>query len=233
MKFFKFFTIFFVFSILPSLEAFEINCQFQSFILGSYGSIYQCISTNIPTLSEMMVTNITGTHYNDNTNVDVEALAIYGNYTLTFFPRGVSNFFINIKMIEVKNTAIDALFGDEFDEFPKLQFLKFYQTNLTTISSTLFDKTPKMISIRFQYNMIEKVGYDLFTPLNITQIKEINFEYNKCINAYSGNALSVLGMFYEIREKCPYNDEFSTIKPKCRCIYWGRKDNNRKVKEDC
>ncbi|KAG5679141.1 hypothetical protein PVAND_008733 [Polypedilum vanderplanki] len=210
MKFPILFAIFLIFQGIEISNSFTINCDYWIYSLPIIGSVYECYTTNIPTSSGITVTNVTGTHLDGKNNNDVTSVQINGNWILSFVPRNFSNFFPNIKAILIYYTTIETLFGDEFDEFPQLEFLAFYYFNLTTISSKLFEKTPKMVYVDFGYNMIERVGHDLFTPLNVTQLQSVYFHNNRCINRYvqNGNTTAIISLINELREKCPFNDEF-------------------------
>ncbi|KAG5679132.1 hypothetical protein PVAND_008724 [Polypedilum vanderplanki] len=210
MKFPILFAIFLISQGIKISNSFTINCDYRTNSLLVIGSVYLCETTNIPTSSGITVTNVTGTHLDGKNNNDVTCVGILGNWTLSFVPRNFSNFFPNIKAILIVYTTIETLFGDEFDEFPQLEYFAFYYSNLTTISSKLFEKTPKMVCVFFGYNMIERVGHDLFTPLNVTQLQRIYFDNNRCINRYveNGNTTAIISLINELREKCPFDDEF-------------------------
>ncbi|KAG5679129.1 hypothetical protein PVAND_008721 [Polypedilum vanderplanki] len=210
MKFTILFAIFLIFQGNKISNSFTINCDYRTRSLLVIGSVYSCDTTNIPSSSGITVTNVNGTHLSGKNNNDVTCVYINGKRTLLFVPRNFSNFFPNIKAILIWNTTIETLFGDEFDEFPKLEYFDFYYSNLTTISSKLFEKTPKMVCVWFGSNMIERVGHDLFTPLNVTQLKIVSFHNNRCINRYvnNGNTTAIISLINELREKCPFDDEF-------------------------
>ncbi|KAG5677794.1 hypothetical protein PVAND_007524 [Polypedilum vanderplanki] len=210
MKFLILLTIFEIFKVTKS---FEIDCTYGMSIRQSLNSVYACTATNFPTTSDIAVTSVIGIHLDGESNNDVAMLKIQGNHILSFIPRNFSNFFSNIKSIGIYNTAITILFGDEFEEFPKLEWLAFYENNLTIISSEFFEKTPKVAYIWFTENMIEKVGYDLFTPLNVTQLQHVNFRGNRCIDQgiTNGNQASIISLINEILQKCSFDHEISSL----------------------
>ncbi|KAG5668217.1 hypothetical protein PVAND_016165 [Polypedilum vanderplanki] len=212
MKFSILLTIFLVSQVYEISNSIKINCDFHTGRLPVTGIIYECQAVNIPTSSGMAVTNIAGTHESEKNNNDVTSVYISGNKILPFIPRYFSNFFPSVKAILIYNTAIEALFGDEFDEFPQLEYLEFWSSNLKSISSKLFKKKQKMVYIGFNFNMIEKVGYDLFTPLNVTHLQYLYLQNNFCINksVTDKNTTSIISLINEIREKCPFDDEFPT-----------------------
>ncbi|KAG5679121.1 hypothetical protein PVAND_008713 [Polypedilum vanderplanki] len=210
MKFSILFAIFLIFQGIEISNSFTINCNYRTNSLPIIGSVYECYTTNIPTSSGITVTNVNGTHLSGKNNNDVISVWISGNWTLPFVPRNFNIFFPNVKAIRISSTTIETLFGDEFDEFPQLEVLELYQSNLTTISSKLFEKTPKMVYVYFGENMIERVGHDLFTPLNVTQLQRVYFYNNRCIHRSVTNTTAIISLINELREKCPFDDEFSS-----------------------
>ncbi|KAG5668291.1 hypothetical protein PVAND_016238 [Polypedilum vanderplanki] len=210
MKFSILLRIFIVFKILVISNSFISDCIFQTGNSKPLGTVYQCFTTNILASSSIYVTSITGKHLDQKNNSDVASLSIEGNWSLPFFPRNYSNFFPNIKSIRIYHSAIETLYGDELNEFPQLVHLDIKYSYLKTISSRLFEKTPNMVDIWFGNSIIEKVGHDLFTPLDVTQLKALGFEEHQCINQgiTNGSTIAIISLINELKEKCPYDDEF-------------------------
>ncbi|KAG5668286.1 hypothetical protein PVAND_016233 [Polypedilum vanderplanki] len=243
MKFSILFLIFLTFKIFGALNCFTIKCNFFIDFLIAIGDVYRCRASEFPTTSGVTVTNITGDHLGSRNNIHVHGIYINNDRTLTFVPRNFSKFFPNIKAITFYFTAIERLFGDEFDEFPELLWLQFFGTRLTTISSKLFYKTPKIVFISFNVNIIEKVGHDLFKPLNITQLQTVSFNGNPCIHeAGSDNQTAIILVIEELQKRCRFDDEnilttvisssstiksTTTTKPQRKCISWNRKNRNK------
>ncbi|KAG5669548.1 hypothetical protein PVAND_017435 [Polypedilum vanderplanki] len=210
------FAIFIAVILFVDVKSFNINCNYTGVIFGfddwsTVGTFYECQTTNIPTSSGITVTNVTGKLDPGKNYNDVDSININGNWTLSFIPRGLSETFPNIKVFKIYFTTIDTFYGDEFNEFSELEWLVFANSNLTTISSRLFEKTPKIHLIHFSSTMIKRVGYDLFTPLNVTQLKHVTFEYATCINRrVNGNQTAIISLINELREKCSFDNEFPT-----------------------
>ncbi|KAG5668374.1 hypothetical protein PVAND_016315 [Polypedilum vanderplanki] len=184
------------------------------------------------------VTEVTGRHQSSNTNDDVKTIKIETTRTFSFFPQGLGNFFPNVIAINIRNTNIEILTGEELDEFPQLRSFVFVGSNLTTISSKLFEKTPNIEFISFSGNKLEKIGRDLFKPINVTQLKELYFNNNFCINRHENVEIFIKELINELKEKCPFDDEFTTTTlattttMKKKCFYWDRKNRNRKTKNE-
>ncbi|KAG5669547.1 hypothetical protein PVAND_017434 [Polypedilum vanderplanki] len=209
------FAIFVVLILFDAVESFTANCNYKVSSYVIINSVYECHIFDIPITSENKDISVTGSHLSGRNNNDVTSIWIVSDWTLTFFPKNFSNFFPNIKVISIYYLSIEALYGDELNEFPNLELFEIISSNLTTISSRLFEKTPKIRVINFSYTSLERVGHDLFTPLNVLQIKWLAF-YGNCINQYewSYNQTAILSIIDELLEKCPFDDEenfFTTI----------------------
>ncbi|KAG5668287.1 hypothetical protein PVAND_016234 [Polypedilum vanderplanki] len=201
------FAIFIIFQLFLISNSFTVNCNYGYWDIVQINTLYQCETTNILTTSGEFVTNVTGTHLNGKNYNDIEAIKIDGKYSLSFVPRGLKNFFPKIRVIHIFFASIGTLFGDEFDEFPNLEYLALTSCGLTTISSKLFENTPKIAFVTFNNNQLKRIGFDLFTPLNVRQLREVNFAYVGCISrsVYTENVISLIN---DLRQKCPYDDEF-------------------------
>ncbi|KAG5681146.1 hypothetical protein PVAND_010606 [Polypedilum vanderplanki] len=210
MKLLILFLIFLISQTFEITNSLTINCFYGTKTIKVLGSVYSCHTSKISTSSGIEVTNVIGTHLSGKNNNDVTAVFIESNYTLPFVPRNFSKFFPNIKAFSINYAAIETLFGDEINEFSQLEYIDFWQIKLKTISSKLFEKTPKIIFVYFGGSLIERVGYDLFTPLNVTQLQYVSFDHNRCINRWidDGNTTAIISLINELREKCPFDDEF-------------------------
>ncbi|KAG5668294.1 hypothetical protein PVAND_016241 [Polypedilum vanderplanki] len=211
MNFSMLFAILTLFKIFKFSNTFTIRCSYEIKNLTT-GFVYCCSATDFPSSSGIAVTNITGTHQDEKDNKDVTCLYIYGRWSLSFFPSNFGNFFPNIKFLVIYDTSIQTLYGNEINEFPKIQDFRLFNSNLTTISSRLFEETPKMAFVFFGNTMIERVGYNLFTPLNVTQLKWIYFQGNRCINRIASDydITEIISLIYELRLQCPYTNEGQT-----------------------
>ncbi|KAG5666530.1 hypothetical protein PVAND_014550 [Polypedilum vanderplanki] len=64
-----------------------------------------------------------------------------------------------------------------------------------------------MVYINFNTNLIERVGYDLFTPLNISYLQRIRFINNRCINRESFTQSDIITLINDLKTLCPFDDE--------------------------
>jgi hypothetical protein len=195
------------------VTSFTVDCVFGTYTYTGIGNVYRCHIRNIPESSNHTVTNVIGTHATGKTNEDVQMVNIPGNYRLSFIPRGFTNFFSNLIGINLSETTFDTLNGDELDEFgEKLKFFALQYSPLTTISSHLFDFTPNIAYLFFGTNNLKSVGRDLFTAVNVTQLGNLQFEYNPCINRNANNQTGIVALISELQVSCPFYD-LSTTTP--------------------
>jgi hypothetical protein len=185
------------------VTGFTVNCLFGTESFTSIGSVYRCWVPNIAESTSHTVTNVTGTHSAGKTNEDVKAVYIIGN-GLSFVPRGLTSFFPNLIGYYMHYTTFDALNGDELDQFgEKLVWFGVQNSNLTTISSRLFDSTPNIAHVFFGSNKIQRVGRDLFTAVNVAQLGYIYFYDNPCISKYANNQTDIVALINELQVSCP------------------------------
>jgi hypothetical protein len=187
------------------VTGFTVNCAFGTYTHNGIGTVYQCYATNSAELSNHTVTSVIGTHATGKTNEDVKMIYLVDNHRLSFVPRGFTSFFPNLISIYLQHTAIEALNGGELDEFgEKLTWFGLENSNLTTISSQLFDSTPNIAYVYFHSNKLQRVGSDLFTAINVAQLKILHFTANPCINRDAYNQTDIKALISELKVKCPY-----------------------------
>jgi hypothetical protein len=188
--------------------SFVINCTFRINSFSVVGSVYECYTHSLPpTSANHTITRVAGQHIDWKVNADVKSVYFYGNRTLSFVPRGIINFFPNIIVHMVEYAGPVTLRGDEYNDMPRLEFLAIWYTNLTTIPSNLLEAQTNLKVISFHANKLERVGHDLFTPLNITILQQVWFTGNPCINIYASNKTQIMALVEYLHMLCPYDEE--------------------------
>jgi hypothetical protein len=196
------------FGIVFATSAFTIDCSFEEWDYEQIGSLYTCVTQNTQFPSNHTVTNTTGIHMNNHTDADVKAIWIQGMGSLSFFPRESTNFFPNIIAVLIGGTVIDTMHGDELSEFgQQLQWFFMYSSSVSTVSSRLFEAGPDLVVAGFVYCELERVGRNLFTSLNVTRLRELNFNNNPCISRYAFNETDITELIEELQVSCPFDDE--------------------------
>ncbi|KAG5666076.1 hypothetical protein PVAND_017758 [Polypedilum vanderplanki] len=214
---------------------FTINCRFRySSIPYGVGSFYSCLATNIPESSGSYVTEITGEHTEEK---NAEFINIYGNRTLSFFPKNFSHFFPNLTGIVLTETSFKKLYGDELNEYGEnFKYFSLTNSNLESISNGLFTNTPNIIIIIFNSNKILYVGDNLFNPLNLSKMIYLDFSGNRCHSRMQNGAHDIPNLVNEIFRYCGFDDAettttIRTTTQKSYCLSYDRK--TRKVVKNC
>jgi hypothetical protein len=207
----NFLAILVIFCAFQAGTAFTIDCVYGMVNYAVVGSSYRCVTTNVPASSNQTVTGVTGTHTSGRNNSHVNGIKIFGNHTLSFIPRGIKNFFPNINVLDMAYMAFETLHGDELDEIaPQLRIFFCYNGSLTSISSRFFESTQKLLSIGFSHNEIERVGRNLFTPVNVTQLTYLHFRDNPCVNRGADNSTTIVALINDLKVLCPYDETLTT-----------------------
>ncbi|KAG5680162.1 hypothetical protein PVAND_009687 [Polypedilum vanderplanki] len=190
----------------------HLDCTFgYSSYNNVLGTVYKCSS--VPVLiggGGQSITSVTGNHLQDMTDSNVQLLFLSGSGALSFVPRAISLFFPNIIALEMINTGLEILNGDEFIDFPQLQFLSITQSILIRISGDLFLPTPNVVYVQFQSNLIKHVGQNLFAPLNPSNMNYVGFRFNWCINQEATNPTQIATLIEILKELCPDGENLET-----------------------
>jgi hypothetical protein len=195
-----------ILAIFGSIESLTIDCVYDEAHWPVLGEAYQCRVWSLQNEADHTVTNVTGSHLPGRSNDDVGLITIYGRWTVDFIPRGLTSFFPNLRGFRSQETAIETLNGDEFDEFGEnFVYLTMQLSNLTTISSRLFDHTPNIELVDFWGSTIQRVGHDLFTP--VKGLQYIDFRVASCINEFAYDLDGAQVVISNLRVLCPYDDE--------------------------
>lgn len=169
--------VLFSFILITSASALTFTCNFKFTTLD-----YTC---NDPTISFIndseFLTEVNGKHLNKMNNLDVKNLFISGPKELTFFPKGIQNFFPNLNSIKFTKTGIISLNGDEFQAFPDLNLLDFSQNSkLERIPGNSFEFNPLITYIYFNQCNLRFIGEGLFSGLQ--NLLYLNVQDNFCVN---------------------------------------------------
>lgn len=169
------------------------------------GHHYQCKTRTISALSTQHVTNATGSHAKNKTNEDVAAVHIANCADLSYIPKGLLQIFPNLIAIYLDGCGITALNGSELNEYPTLELFALEMTAIKHIPGNLFDQTPDVFFVSFTDNTISSVGKELFN--NLTQLSEVYFNNNTCINANATTMQQVAGIKEKLIHDCSFAGE--------------------------
>ena len=120
---------------------------------------------------------------------------------IDFIPRRVEHFFPNLVGLRISNGKIKQLTKRDLQPFYKLELLSLDGNKIEVLDSDLFDYTPNLKWIYFDYNNIAQVGQGIFDSL--VYLKQVNLELNPCISRDVWGRTEIAKLKSELPRKCP------------------------------
>lgn len=179
-------TLCIILTFVVAISAITFDCRFVVSPWMAIGLNYQCQTKPFDVESSQYVTNISGVHMDNKTNVDVIAIHISNCADLSYIPKGIGHFFPNLIGIYLEGCGIVSLNGTELNEYPQLKLFALEKSPLHYVPGNLFSHNHDMLLISFGENKINATGRNLLS--NLMQLSEVYFEDNICIN---GNATTI------------------------------------------
>lgn len=161
--------------------AMELKCQFE---VASWrdGERYTCIIETASIMEpRMSIKSIQGTHETAMADNDVVAV-IFRNTTVEYFPLGLNEIFPNLTAIEFHKCRMKQISRTDLVGHENLIILSFPGNKLISLPDDLFVNTSKLQWIIASDNCID-VSKKLFEPLNMKEMKELDFTNNRSIHA--------------------------------------------------
>lgn len=214
------FLIIFV-AIFSSTNSLILNCVFTTTGMNQLLPVYSCYGPRLSNIEENeIITEVKGNHASGKSNADVKLLYIRNHTNLSYFPRGIENFFPNLIALGFESCNISSLNGDEVEPFSKLEwFVIDRNSHLKRIPGNLFKNNPLLSSIWFSQNQISQVGENLLSSL--TRLNFVSFLGNLCINEWANNSTQILPLIENLRTNCLEYDSITpstTENPSCSDI---------------
>lgn len=194
----KFFAILLIFYINCG-ESVILECNFEDDPhLG-----YMCDVKNedlIISGDEREITSVSGQHQVGKTNDDVTFF--FSDYRkLNFFPRGISNFFRNIKNIQVGFANIHELTSKDLEQFGgNLRQFYFYGNSLETVKADLFKFNQNLEKVSLRASKVKVIDKETFDRL--TKLDGLWLSLNQCINKDATDRNEVLALIKIVEENC-------------------------------
>lgn len=178
-----------------------VKCTYE-YTWWSY-NYYGCIAVVTGGLDNRTVTEITGKHLTNKSNIDVQLIDIVESKDLTFIPVGISKYFPNILTHFVYNCPIKVMFGDELEEFKKLKMVGLRSTQIETVPGNYLATNPNVEELFIYQNpKLKVIGANLLKPLK--NLKYAKFENNLCISQIASNATQIPDLVENLKQKCSY-----------------------------
>lgn len=174
----------------------DIQCDILSGV-----NIY-CIFVRFVDTTNQKITSFKST-------IDLRDPEIYGKFsfilfysgTLPTFPSELSEFFPNLKCIEIYKSNMKTICANDLRGFPKLEKLKLDFNQISYLPGDLFQFTPKIKQISFVNNKIRKINDKIFDNLN--HLIEVDLRRNPNIDhKYNIERENIEIMKKIIQEKC-------------------------------
>lgn len=200
-------------AIISQVSATTINCFFitQNFI--QIGNRYTCLVNSIDLTESQTILRVTGTHYFGRNNTHVTVLSAVEQSRINFIFKGLSNFFPNLIGIDQTWNNITELNGDEFDEYPKLEYLSLnLNTRLRHIPGTLLSRNDNMRVINFSFCSISTIGENFLNV--VARLSYADFIANACFSQLAQNPEQIENLVVNLRNNCAVQEiTTSTLTP--------------------
>lgn len=169
-------------------------------------------SIKFKSIDDHKVTSITGSHWSGYSNRDVVGFKrSFGSRD--FIPKGLTNFFPNLKDIEIFDANMKEISKDDLKEFgSNLEKLWLWYMKITHISHDLFEYNPYLKEIVLWANEIQTIEYGAFD--NLFNLVTLDLDENICISEYVYNDYYGLRNFIQrVYERCSVSTaEASSLK---------------------
>lgn len=159
-------------------HALTFTCMFPS--SQKYCNYFGIVRTISYIGNDRKLVRVLGDHRDGNSNLNVEKLTISNHQSLTFIPRNMSDFFPNLRKLDMNKNSIGALNRDDLKGLWKLTSLSLADNNIKIITRGFFENNLLLERINFSNNKIKIVSEFVFDSLY--HLKSLDFTYNKCIN---------------------------------------------------
>lgn len=178
-------------------EKIEIICDFTYQNVSNYGCIADAINVQ---RNNIQIRSIVGTHINGKSNDYVEYITFL-NGSLTYLPRGVGNFFPNLKIFQVGpglgmkrvtrscftdmkqleklqifENSIEAVEEDSLWDLEKLETFELSGNEIFELNERFFEKNERLRVIILELNKLERIPKNLFR--RNSQLTDVDLENN-------------------------------------------------------
>lgn len=157
---------FLAFLLIAPAHSFNIKCHFAMGDYDQLGTPYVCHVESVDWhghSGQFKVTSTSGTHLSGKSNSHVQLISFGDQHNIFTVPKNLKAFFPNfVGFFFYYCDNLKRLTGNEFEEYPKLNWLAIFFSNINHIPGNLFSKNPDMKFIRFAFTDIVNIGPKLF-----------------------------------------------------------------------
>jgi len=206
-------------ALFGAAQSASFECKFLNYDWGTIGIVYMCNvpnAVNITSLDAAQIDSISGTHLAGYNNDNVEAIDVYQQAQLNYFPRGLNNFFKNLKVINIFNSGLKEIHQSDLKDFPKLMNLFLPANNLEIIEENLFEFNPNLKWINLNSNKISHIDPTVFD--NLTKLSRLYLGTNSCISMLAIDNSTVLQNVITTAQANCTNSDYSNLEQKVKYL---------------
>ena len=187
-----------------AVSSIDIECRFVFSFFDEYvNNAYTCYVQSVTNVNERVATGISGTHVNGKSNYDVNVF-YWPDRFVGFIPQNMDAFFPNIESVKFYGTQLTSLSSKDLNQFPNLKSMYMNENNLTVLEADLFHGTPNLMIVYLSYSPFQKISQHLFDGLN--QLKEAMFYDAGCLNFHARTPAQLEELQTMFITNCPFDD---------------------------
>lgn len=207
--------IFLIFLVIPISSGVNVSCQF-SYVHNYELFLNDSYTCNVVSIDFSEDSNNYVTSLNETQLGLVETLT-FGYYyvqcpnlNLGVIPKGLSNIFPNMTALLFYYCPVTHLFGDELEEYTKLEILMIQYFNIIRVPPEIFTYNPNMKFVGFYNNEIQHVGHGLLEHLRF--LVRADFRGNICVNMKAFVAQEIPALIEHMRNNCTDIETTTTLR---------------------
>lgn len=141
---------------------------------------YTCSPTIIHSDHDEVLVEVNGVHIEGKNDTQVEMIWVRDGQILTFIPRGIDEFFPNLRGLTLHYTCIAEISANDLQQFPNLIDFNVFGNPIVSLDGDLFKHNTFMRYIYFGESLLQHVGFNLLGDLN--NLRNVYFISNPCVN---------------------------------------------------
>lgn len=150
---------FVVLAVLPDVES--VTCKYVEYSVS--GNKYTCFLMNQVILSEAEMTEITGIHLDQKTNLDVSVLSSF-NSSISIFPSVLIDQFPNLQEAYFQYSNVSS-FNSRIQNCANLDLININNNLLNSLPAGIFQNCAKLYRLNVQSNLITEIDENAFNGL--------------------------------------------------------------------
>lgn len=185
-----------------SVEPFSINCGYGTASIWATDPNYYCDVTNysLTTSPKQWITSVNGTHISGfNSNTQVNYLQI-GFKIVHYLPQGIVTQFPNLQTLGIYRSNLKTIKKYDIQLLTKLRILHLNYNDLESLQSDLFVSNTMLEQINLQDNRLKIIGQDIVKPL--LKLWRLNLIRNVCIDKEATSVNQIADLQIEVAQKC-------------------------------